>query len=239
LKTIIRSSANLLLVAEPGEPGSLLELKKAVEEINGVAEVVKRNRDAPTESNNGGQVQLLTSPTKQEVVDSLRKASFLHLACHGKQHPTDPLASGFLLRREKLTVLELMQLKLSGPFLSFLSACETAKGDRSQPDQVMHLATTMLFIGFRSVVGTMWYGLQSTKSFLEQKSDCVFVTNFSPRAMWDKDGPFVAQTLYDELYKSENLDPDTIPYALDAAVHRLRESGQPAERWATYIHIGV
>jgi hypothetical protein len=57
--------------------------------------------------------------------------------------------------------------------------------------------------------------------------------------MLDKDGPFIAQTLYNELYKNENLDPDIIPYALDAAVRHLQESGQPSERWATYIHIGV
>lgn len=61
----------------------------------------------------------------------------------------------------------------------------------------------------------------------------------SCREMWDKDGPFVSQTLYDALYKCENLDPDIIPYALDDAVQCLRENGQPPERWATYIHIGV
>jgi len=113
---------------------------------------------------------------KQVVVDSLRNASFLHLACHGQQHPTNPLASGFLLRGGRLTVLELMQLKLTQPFLAFLSACETAKGDRSQPDQVVHLAATMLFIGFKSVVGTMWYAPQSTRSFRKQ-SDWIFMVH--------------------------------------------------------------
>jgi CHAT domain-containing protein len=37
-----------------------------------------------------------------------------------------------------------------------MSACETAKGDQKQPDQVVHLAAAMLFAGFQSVVGTMW-----------------------------------------------------------------------------------
>lgn len=161
-----------MLIAEPGEHGSLLELKKAVEEINVVAAVVQRSLDTPTKSDS--QIQLLTSPMKHTVADALRNASFLHLACHGQQHPTDPLASGFLLRGERLTVLELMQLKLNRPFLSFLSACETAKGDRSQPDQVVHLAATMLFIGFKSVVGTMWYASRSTRSFGKQ-SDWIFM----------------------------------------------------------------
>jgi CHAT domain-containing protein len=39
---------------------------------------------------------------------------------------------------------------------AFLSACETAKGDRSQPDQAVHLAASLLFCGFRSVIATMW-----------------------------------------------------------------------------------
>lgn len=37
-----------------------------------------------------------------------------------------------------------------------LSACETATGDSEQPDQAVHLAAAMLFVGFRSVIATMW-----------------------------------------------------------------------------------
>ena len=40
--------------------------------------------------------------------------------------------------------------------LAFLSACETAAVDEDVPDEVMHLAASMLFSGFHSVVGTMW-----------------------------------------------------------------------------------
>jgi CHAT domain-containing protein len=49
-----------------------------------------------------------------------------------------------------------MSLNLPNAFLAILSACETAKGDASQPDQSVHLAAAMLYIGFKSVVGTMW-----------------------------------------------------------------------------------
>jgi CHAT domain-containing protein len=57
----------------------------------------------------------------------------------------------------RLTVSRLMSLNLSQAFLAILSACETAKGDASQLDQAVHLVATMLYVGFRSVVGTMWY----------------------------------------------------------------------------------
>jgi CHAT domain-containing protein len=57
---------------------------------------------------------------------------------------------------ELLTVSKLMALNLPNAFLAMLSACETAKGDAAQPDQVVHLAAAMLYVGFRSVVGTLW-----------------------------------------------------------------------------------
>jgi CHAT domain-containing protein len=49
-----------------------------------------------------------------------------------------------------------MRLRLPHAVLAFLSACQTAQGSEKQPDQAVHLAASMLFCGFRSVVGTMW-----------------------------------------------------------------------------------
>jgi CHAT domain-containing protein len=49
-----------------------------------------------------------------------------------------------------------MEFELDRPWFAYLSACETAKGDAKQPDQVMHLAAAMLFAGFKHVVATMW-----------------------------------------------------------------------------------
>jgi CHAT domain-containing protein len=83
-------------------------------------------------------------------------ASFVHLACHGIQHRTNALESRFYLSNGMLTISKLMALELDQPWSGYLSACETAKGDAKQPDQVMHLAAAMLFVGFKSVVATMW-----------------------------------------------------------------------------------
>ena len=57
--------------------------------------------------------------------------------------------------------------------------------------------------------------------------------------MKDEDGPFIARKVYQELMKSEHLDPDAIPYALDLAVQSLRKRGAPPQRWAPYIHMGI
>jgi CHAT domain-containing protein len=96
------------------------------------------------------------SATLANTTDSLESSHFAHIACHGIQHPTDALSSGFCLQDDNLTVSHLMELDLENAFFAFLSACETAKGDAKQPDQTVHLAAAMLFVGFRSVVATMW-----------------------------------------------------------------------------------
>lgn len=59
--------------------------------------------------------------------------------------------------------------------------------------------------------------------------------------MDDVDGPVVAETVYQELYRdgAETLDPNAIPYALDLAVQKLRAKGLAASRWAPYVHLGV
>jgi CHAT domain-containing protein len=99
---------------------------------------------------------LADAATVERVTHRMQSAQFVHLACHGTQHPTDALESGFYLSDGTLTVSKLMDLDLDQAWFAYLSACETAKGDARQPDQVVHLAAAMLFTGFKSVVATMW-----------------------------------------------------------------------------------
>lgn len=113
--------------------------------------------------------------TAEGVLEHLPRATILHLACHGQQDMNDPLESGFLMEDKKLTVARLMELNLSSAFLAFLSACETAKGDANQPDQAIHLAATMLYAGFKSVVGTMWYVPGSQAAWVSAITDCVHI----------------------------------------------------------------
>jgi CHAT domain-containing protein len=107
-----------------------------------------------------GHVSLSTkvvqASTSKSVFEHIRSASILHMACHGTQNPANALHSGFFLEDELLPVSKMMQLELPHAFLAVLSACETAKGDATQPDQAIHLAAAMLFAGFKSVVATMW-----------------------------------------------------------------------------------
>jgi hypothetical protein len=59
------------------------------------------------------------------------------------------------------------------------------------------------------------------------------------RAICDVDGPKVAKLFYEELFAREVITVDSVAYALDAAVSKLRDSGLPADRWAPFIHMGA
>jgi CHAT domain-containing protein len=94
--------------------------------------------------------------TTAGVVEMIKSANMVHFACHGNQHRSEPHKSHFCLTTGNLSVTELMEVDLENAFFAFLSACETAKGDTDHADEVVHLAATMLFAGFKSVVATMW-----------------------------------------------------------------------------------
>jgi CHAT domain-containing protein len=136
-----------MLVAEPGPPGPTF-LDNVVEEVRTCAALL---RSASAEVIN----DVNSTTSIRTVLDGLPAAHFLHLACHGYQHD-DPLQSCFALSDGSLTISSLMELQLPHAMVAFLSACDTAKGDRNQPDQAVHLAASMLFCGFKSVVGTLW-----------------------------------------------------------------------------------
>ncbi|KAJ7652740.1 hypothetical protein DFH06DRAFT_1205582 [Mycena polygramma] len=141
----------------------------------------------------------------------------------------NPLDSGLILTDGVLKVSGLMRGE-NNPMvrgktitLAFLSACETAKGDVSLPDEAMHLAATMLFAGFRGVVATMWL-------------------------MSDADGPKIAKTFYEHLFKGCNAtaNPPILPdltraaEALHVAVAELRANPDVSfSRWVPFVHYGL
>ena len=133
------------------------DLHGTVAEISTIKEMLNNNMAFTQCTTN--QLVVLHGAKSFSLRQELPEAGILHLASHGVQEPSDPLQSGFLMADAKLTILELMKLDLPKAYLAILSACHTARGDDKQPDQTVHLAATMLFLGFKSVVATMWYVL--------------------------------------------------------------------------------
>jgi CHAT domain-containing protein len=94
--------------------------------------------------------------TVQHVTSHISGASIVHFACHGVQDAKNPLKSAVILEDGRLTVSQIMRQPMPNAWLAFLSACQTATGDGTLPDEAIHLAAAMLFAGFRGVVATMW-----------------------------------------------------------------------------------
>jgi hypothetical protein len=182
---------------------------------------------------NGVEVlhQWMGSTIVKDTSRAMETASIVHLACHGIQDISDATQSGFCLGDGRLTIAKLMYLRTEDAFLAFLSACETARGDKQQPDQGMHLAAAMLFSGFKSVIATMRY-VEWFSGIIE----CMLTTI---RAISDADGPMVAKCFYEQLFAKEMVDADSVAYALDFAVGKLRDSGVSLERWVPFIHMGA
>ena len=180
------------------------------------------------------------SPASVEaVMSSLRDVSIAHFACHGVQDEANPLDSALILEDGRLKVSRIMEQSISGASLAFLSACQTAKGDGRLPDEAMHLAGTLLFAGFRGVVGTMWW--VNRPCFTGHP---LIVC----RSIYDKDGPKVADTFYENLFPRKNSSsdlqhahPDTTEAAraLHVSVAKLREEGVSFGRWVPFIHLGI
>ncbi|TFK17368.1 hypothetical protein FA15DRAFT_661499 [Coprinopsis marcescibilis] len=160
-----------------------------------------------------------TDPIKlDDVLSSLKKCSFAHFGCHGIQHSTNPLASALVLSGGRLTMEKVIQkCQASNGSLAYLSACQTAKSDEERPDEALTLAATMLFAGFRGVVGTMW-------------------------SISDNDAPVVADTFYAHMFRNGTEHPPDVTeaaYALHLAVQKIRDSGAMFWNWVPYVHYGV
>lgn len=134
-------------------PGTVSELRK-------ISAVVPSDYRLPLDQEDDALLGAGAGATVDTIIDNLPQAAILHLASHGTQDHNSPLDSGFIMRDNMLTIAKLMPVPLPNAFLAFLSACETARGDEQQADQVVHLAAAMLFVGFKSVIGTMWYVLR-------------------------------------------------------------------------------
>lgn len=188
----------------PSLPGASVEAK-AIKSI-----VTEKSRCEASFTELGNSKVALSA-----VISALPSANIVHFALHGKQDLTTPIDSCLLLNStETLRLSQLMEMHLPNADLVFLSACETATGHKILPEEVIHLAAAMLFVGFRGAIGTMW-------------------------SISDYDGPVVAEEMYEFLLGKEEFDVRDAARALHKAVKTLRRLKVPPVRWVPFIHIGL
>jgi len=155
--------------------------------------------------------------TVESVLKGMEERSWIHLACHAVQHPSSPTESAFCLHNGNLTLSKIMTKSFHNADFAFLSACQTATGDKNLPDEAVHLAAGMLAAGYRSVIATMW-------------------------SIEDINAPFIADKMYTHLCEA-GPDSTMAAHALHHAVKQLRKKlekpGSPAFlSWIPFIHVG-
>jgi tetratricopeptide (TPR) repeat protein len=155
--------------------------------------------------------------TVDDVAASLPTCSWAHFACHGVQDPDKPMDSGLVMwDRHRLTLSRLAQSSLASAEFAFLSCCESAKGSKQFPNEAMHLAAGLQFIGYRGVIGTLW-------------------------SVGDKDALNVAMQIYGELFKdgTGQASASKAALALHQAILLLRANNVPLARWVPFVHFGL
>ncbi|KAG2150245.1 TPR-like protein [Suillus bovinus] len=153
--------------------------------------------------------------TKSRALCALRENTWFHLACHGTQEFDEPFKSAFLMRDQPLSLLDIAQMDLSQHHFAFLSACETAVGDFSTPDEVIHLAAGLQFAGVRSVVGTLWKVNDDTVQRL-------------------------VKAFYERFCKGGTMNPKRAAQALHGAVQSLASDVNiPLAQRIVFVHIGI
>ncbi|KAG8871867.1 hypothetical protein FRB97_008245, partial [Tulasnella sp. 331] len=218
LSSLLRARTGYQPISSPSGPRLLLVAQRAVEgekeQLVTVQEESALIRRLPV------RITVVEGEDckREKVLAGLQNTSWIHFACHGKQHPTEPFKSQFSLRGgdAPLTLIDIIQNGLPQADLAVLSACHSAEGDRGAPDETIHLAAGVLFSGFRSVVGTMW-------------------------AMTDVDGPVIAEAFYNYMLRNgpEGIDCRDAAKALYMGVKELRRRKVPMERWVTLVHYGI
>jgi CHAT domain-containing protein len=152
--------------------------------------------------------------TVSAVLEGMKTYSWVHLACHGIQ---DSLDSAFLLEDSNLKLSTLMTQSLPHAEIAFLSACQTALGDKALPKEAVHLAAGMLNVEYKSVIGTMW-------------------------AIKDMQAMKVAKKFYEAMKRQLAAGRELRPaYALHEATQHLRETVGVFEflQWIPFVHFGL
>ncbi|KEP50336.1 putative aromatic di-alanine and TPR containing protein [Rhizoctonia solani 123E] len=196
----------VLTVGQANSPG-MSPLPKTVEELA----IIKNYTGKIPLKQLDGQIA-----TVDDTLRAMEDHSWVHLACHAVQNRADPSQSAFHLYDGKLTLAAITKRAFKNKGLAFLSACQTATGDDTLPDEATHLAAGMLMAGYPSVIATMW-------------------------SIMDEDAPKIAEVVYADLMQDGMMDYTNAARALHKAVGKLREKVglESIGRWAPFIHIGV
>lgn len=140
----VGEDTGVLIVADPTQPGQE-SLEGAIKERRVLSSIWP-----------GAIVLEGPAATRSALRAALPAADLIHLACHGTSDERDPLRSAVVLADGEFTMRDVLSVRLRPGCLVVLSACQTAVGDESIPDEAMSLAAGFMAAGAAAVVASLW-----------------------------------------------------------------------------------
>ncbi|MEO3807409.1 CHAT domain-containing protein [Sphaerisporangium sp. B11E5] len=135
----------MLVVAVPDAPGA-----RPLEDVPKEQELLTRlfpgERHTPLAGDDA---------VRERMREELPRHRWVRFAGHGGQDLADPSQGGLLPRDGKLTVTDIGATGYRGAF-TFLSACKTATGGTTLPDEASTITAALHYTGYRQVIGTLW-----------------------------------------------------------------------------------
>ncbi|MET9087864.1 CHAT domain-containing protein [Streptomyces sp. NPDC004237] len=152
--------------------------------------------------------------TTEHVRSELLRHRWVHFGCHGSQDLLDPSQGGLSLHGgDVLRVTDIGTQRHRGEF-AFLSACQTATGVATLPDETITLTAALHYTGYRQVIGTLW-------------------------SVYDAIAADVAEAVYRDLTSTGLFEPARSARALHTAVRALRDDRHlPPGVWTPFTHTG-
>jgi len=117
----------------------------------------------------GARVVTGEGATVDTIADGMKRASIIHLACHGRYHAELVEASGLRLADRWMTVKELHQLSLHASLVT-LSGCETGRSRVETGDELIGLSNAILSAGAQSLLVSLW--------MTDDRATSTLMTNF-------------------------------------------------------------
>jgi CHAT domain-containing protein/predicted enzyme related to lactoylglutathione lyase len=134
--------SHLFAIANPSKDRYLLELQAA-----NIRDKFKSNDFLAKDDANKNAI----------LNGKLSFANCAHFGCHGEFEPDSPLESSLVFaNKERLTLLEILNLDLNQCRLVTLSACETGLTESRTSDEYIGLPFGFLLAGSPSMVSTLW-----------------------------------------------------------------------------------
>jgi CHAT domain-containing protein/tetratricopeptide (TPR) repeat protein len=96
-----------------------------------------------------------SSATADAFFSGVPGSRLLHLACHGIFRADNPMFSALRLHDRWVTATEFLDLDLGGKTLVF-SACESARSDTAQGDEILGLTRAVFSAGAATLVAGLW-----------------------------------------------------------------------------------